>query len=201
MQGMTSTHPSLDELRAKLRALQPEPVSEVRQLPSGWDGWDDLMGGIPQPALWGCWGPSGSGVTGVGLQLAIQLTRAGCKVAWVDPLHQFNPDRFLQEGGAPEHLLWVRPEPSQVGWVVEQLLAAGALELVLLDQATADRAQVQRWQRAARKGASSLGWLGHRSFASMRLWAHVELRSGRAIARGRGVAGAARTVPLESVIR
>jgi hypothetical protein len=155
---------TLEALRARIAEIEGRPVRgaglAVPRVPSGLAALDAATGGLPQPGLVEVTGPVGSGRTRLVAAMVAARTRAGERVAWVDPAAELYPPALARLGVALSRLLLVRPDAGQVDWTTEQLLRAGCFPLVVraggLAAGAAGRGEGARMAAAARLGASTL---------------------------------------------
>lgn len=127
------------------------------------------------------------------------LSRRGCRIAWVNPPHIPYAPAFSASGiAASRILLVVCAGPTREGpWAAEQCLRSGACGVVLLWPGECDNQMVRRLQLAAEKGGG-LGFLfrpesavGSPSAAALRLRLGSAPGGGVAVevVKGRGGAG------------
>lgn len=158
-----------------------------------------LPGGWPRGALVEVLttGP-GFGEVSLFMALAAELTAAEREVAWVAPEEGVpNAPALVAAGIDLAHFLWVRTSGRQrATWVARELLASGAVPLVLLSRELNDRSALRRLALAAREG-EALGVLlrgearrGDASPAQLRLAFPPEPRKSRRVVvlKGRGIA-------------
>lgn len=147
---------ALAALRARIREIEGRPAGERRPVTSGQASLDTLAGGLPCPGLVEVCGPRGGGRTRLALGWAAARTRAGERVAWVDPARLLYPPSAAALGVALDRLLVVRAEEAQAAWAAEQLLASGCFGLVVVSEAPEVAGAGRRWEQAAWRGRGTL---------------------------------------------
>ena len=90
-------------------ALTPAPREIRTTVPTGIQGWDELLqGGLPVGAISEVAGPACSGRTSFALRCMAEMTQAGKACAWIDVSDEMHPESAAATGVALTHLLWVR---------------------------------------------------------------------------------------------
>lgn len=147
---------ALAALRARIREIEGRPAGERQSVSSGHASLDATAGGLPCPGLVEVCGPRGGGRTRLALGWAAARTRAGERVAWVDPARLLYPPSAEALGVSLERLLVVRAEDAQAAWAAEQLLASGCFGLVVVSEAPDVHGAGRRWEQAAWRGRGTL---------------------------------------------
>jgi|GEM_PF-2733316 len=140
----------------------------------------------------------GFGEASLFMGLAAELTAAGREVAWVAPEAGVpNAPALAAAGIDLAHFLWVRTtDRHRAAWVARELLASGAVPLVLVSREPGDQRALRGLALAARQG-DALGVLlrdearrGEASPAQLRLDFPAEPRRPRRVVvlKGRGIA-------------
>jgi len=96
----------------------------------------------------------GFGEASLFMALAAELTTAGREVAWVAPEEGVpNAPALAAAGLDLDHFLWVRTaDRNQAAWVARELLASGAVPLVLVSREPGDARALRGLALAARDG-------------------------------------------------
>ncbi|MGF1510160.1 MAG: hypothetical protein ACFB9M_11735 [Myxococcota bacterium] len=143
----------LERMREALRSQAPF-LGQLEHLPSGWESWDDIVGGVPKGGITLVTGKPGSGrITWVSRFLAAR-TALGHPVAWVDGSGQVYPPALAQLGVQLQRLLMVRHVGERSVFALEQLVESGLFAGVV--SSGLDRwLTPSRWRRiqAATEGA------------------------------------------------
>lgn len=151
---------ALDELRAKIRAIEGGPSVRRRRVASGVRALDEATGGLPSPGIVELIGPEGAGRCRIALALLAAHTRLGRWVAWVDPGGRLYPPAAADHGVDLGRLLVVRPREdgsSPWVWATEQLLRSARFPVVVVDlpeRLGSRRALAHGWARAAEQGGA-----------------------------------------------
>jgi hypothetical protein len=197
----------LDALRAKIDLLG-SGVSRVRRVrvPSGWEGLDRQIGGLPRPGLMEICGPIGSGRTRIGFRFVVQARGQGQQVAWVDSEHTIYPPAAFQEGIDLAGWALIRTPlqaHDRLAWVVEQILRSGCFPLVVVDvpQEMRLRHVGYRWARASEQGGSSAILLTERPYRGLPVEVRIQVGGGVArVLKDRGSSSTGgREIPLPRV--
>lgn len=146
---------TIEALRARVRELEGTHVVS-RQVPTGVEGLDDWLGGLPRPGLVEVNGAEGSGRTRLALAVAARRTQARERVVWVDLQRDLYPPSLEQHGVDPRRLLVVRPTHDRAEWAVDQLARSGCFPLVVVSGMAGMRRAGPRWSRACELGRSTL---------------------------------------------
>lgn len=97
----------------------------------------------------------GFGEAALFIELAAELTGAGREVAWVAPAGVPSAPALAAAGVDLAHFLWVRASSrDDAAWVARELLACGAVSLVLLGREISDWRALRGLALAAREGGS-----------------------------------------------
>lgn len=176
---------ALEELRARIRAIEGGPTVRRRRTPSGVSALDDHVGGVPCPGIVELIGPDGSGRTRLALAMAARHTRQSRHVAWVDPARRLYPPAAADEGVNLGGLLIVRPiedGSAPWAWATEQLLRSGRFPLVVVElpeRLGTRRALANGWARAAEQGASTALVITKRSIKEIPADLRISIGEGR----------------------
>lgn len=160
-----SAAPSLETLRARIRAIEGVAPVQRRRVPTGVEAIDAAIEGLPCPGLVEISGPPGTGRTRLALTLVAALTRDRRCVAWVvgpGPEGMPHPPTAAAMGVVLERLLLVR-DAGGAGpgggacpevWAAEQILRSGCFSLVVISGLGAGRKPGwgHQWGRAAEHG-------------------------------------------------
>lgn len=136
------------------------PAVAAPGLPTGHAGLDARLpgGGWPEGALIELLVErAGSGELGLLLPALVRLSRAGRRLAWVDPPHLPYAPALAASGLDLSRLLLVRPSvPGDGLWALEQVLRCGACGAVLgWGAARMDDRALRRLQLAAEAGGGA----------------------------------------------
>ena len=153
---MTGLPTSVAGLRELLSERFPQAARTTGAvLPTGIPAIDDLVRGLPRPALTELVGAAPSCGRQLFLGQLLQLTRQrGGRVGLIDGADGFDPASWAPEW--LEHLVWVRCRATSEAMAVADLLARDAnLELVVLDLRRATKPELRRipastWYRLQR---------------------------------------------------
>lgn len=97
----------------------------------------------------------GFGEVSLFMALAAELTSAGREVAWVAPAGVPNAPALAAAGIDLAHFLWVRTrDRKEAAWAARELLASGAVPLVLVGREINDSQTLRSLALAAREGDS-----------------------------------------------
>lgn len=125
---------------------QPSVGPLGRLLPAGWP-----RGTLIEVLSTG----PGFGEVSLFTALAAAFTRGGCEVAWVAPEGMPSAPALAAAGIDLAHFLWARTrEGRDAGWVARELLASGAVPLVLVGRAGDDPRILRGLAVAAREGGA-----------------------------------------------
>lgn len=134
--------------RESAAAPPPTPLGEA--LPQGWP-----RGTLVEVLTTG----PGFGEVSLFIALAAELTRAGRAVAWVAPEGVPNAPALAAAGVALAHFWWIKTrDRQQAAWAARELLASGAVPLVLVGRELQEQRILRGLALAARTG-DSLGVL------------------------------------------
>jgi len=188
----------LEELRARIRALEGGARVVRRRAPSGVDVVDELLGGLPCPGIVEIHGAPGAGRVRLAASLLASATVQRRAVAWVDATRQLYPPALARLGVELGRLLVVRPPADGSSpwlWATEQLLRSGCFELVVVEPPSGPRRRPRRpvgarWARAAEHGQSTALVIGERPARQLAADVRLSVGGGRvAVVRDRGGQG------------
>ncbi|MBQ6824887.1 MAG: recombinase RecA [Clostridia bacterium] len=96
------------------------------------------IGGVPKGRIIEIYGPESSGKTTVALHIAAEAQKAGGTVAFIDAEHALDPVYAADLGVDVDNLLVSQPDyGEQALEITEQLVASGAIDLVVVDSVAA----------------------------------------------------------------
>ena len=104
------------------------------------------IGGVPKGRIIEIYGPESSGKTTVALHIAAEAQKAGGTVAFIDAEHALDPVYAEALGVDVDNLLVSQPDyGEQALEITEQLVASGAIDLVVVDSVAAlvPRAEIE----------------------------------------------------------
>lgn len=162
---MNANFELLEQLRARGELWKASESSVTRPSNLRVKGLNNVFpNGWPVGTLMEILSPSpGFGEISLFMSLATELTRNGREVAWVSEGGRVNAPALAAAGIDLEHFLWADSASSaQSLYMARELLASGAVPLVLILSEVRDFLALRRLSLAAREG-KALGVLLHRS--------------------------------------
>jgi recombination protein RecA len=107
-------------------------------LATGFSSLDRASGGLPRGRITEIFGAPGSGKTTFALHTVAHVQRDGGPAAWIDAEHTFDPGYASRLGVAVEQMPVAQPDSAEQALeIVRQLVASGAVDLVVVDSAAA----------------------------------------------------------------
>ena len=169
---MSNRSSTIAQLRAHLSQVAPmrtstPPIStEIPQL-------DAELGGWPCPGVVSIHGAIGTGRIGIVLPTLQSHTQRGCTIAIVDPLGWLHPPGL--PGLNLRKLMIVRCGNERAHWAAAQLVASGAIPIVVLLDPPHLRTNAHQLIHATESGKSTLFVLTERP--EIRLTASVRIKT------------------------